>query len=1532
MNSSFQTKKEITVISNQKSINSNSQNSNDEMPLEEKELNLETANNNVKQLLTGFLENLGEEDVEEYKNSLQNFKKKISDSQMIQDENIEKNKYEKGNKILRRKSKRKTSLYTKMPQKYNLNNRLLENLKPENSNINQMNNSFSNFSKDYSNEILLNKNKSSAFKTDNTQKKPKLSLKKIDFEGEEKLKTPKSTKSTKSGKIKYTKTKNSNFQKTTVNKKKSSLFNLLKKTGLTNNQLNEDLNDIEIEINKPKKNALIKASTINNEHIRAREKYSFSKISKSNFSVLNNTNNNLSNSIHDEKSEDEIDISNIRGLSKRGVQEINDIRIKLKDNMIGKNISENLKKKTKEFVIEKGSFVKNLISKKHKEKYRVLTRKKYVYDSLDDEEYDDEEGNIHIISPESRLIIFLDFLISICVLYDICYIPYYLAHDKNFCGFSYTNYHIIIDFIITIIYIIDLFANFFIGFYDFEEFLIDEFTLIALNYLSSYFLFDLLAAIPFKFYFLLTEYNCDKMTSNLYNIDIGEYPYILISFRILKVYKAYSKNKFVHKCSNFLSHYHHFSQWGSLYLDVFVFFMGLHFVASLFIFIGRNQYPNWISELDLENSTFIHIYIASIYYLIATITTVGYGDITPSNQEERIFGLILLIVGIIVYSFAVAGISNYIKEIDDKNADFDKKLKTLEDIRINYPKLSDDLYDRISRFLKYKHFNEKKDKNIIIDCLPLGLRNVLVYEMYKPIINSFFFFKNFDNNDFIIRIILAFKPILAMKNDILVKDGDFIEEIIFVKKGRLSLEIPIDLNSQNPIKWNMTNTTSNSVIDKKGSLSQKNLMNSTTNISQTKTFHLNDVSPSLSPRKRRTLEKKQKEKEELEEKEREQNIQYVKILEIRKNEHFGDILMFLNKRSPLCAKVKSKKAEFFFLNKTDAVEISTCYPRIWNKINKKSLFNMEQIKRLINKVVKIFFAARGIKNKEYIKLDRKFSTIMSVEESESNSSELKSIPSISDSNYLNKSQTERTEETRKKIGMTIKEEENDGESSSSSSKSSKFSKNTSVKSDRNFENPLYSRRSKGVKSLFRHNKNNNDENEADNNNNDNNKKDDNDNDSLNKSSNDISEISSELISNRTLKVENINKKLVDFSDCGSVNNSILSYEKNFFSTNSHSNNTPFRPEEINDEIYPNENMFSNLEYFKYKNLDKYNTKISNKSFISPPKIIVPESHSHLSQLTKNSINKNSEENNSENKNMGENIVIFDNISSSYNEEKINSKMDLEKICSNVKTVLKLKSLKEFIENSPFHKKNNDINNNLSIVSTEISFSIDSEYENINSLSDYTYSKNEDLRNKIKKILNEKKIVKSMITTKSNEIVENKSLINKMGPIILEKEQFNVPLSERRKFNEFENKINQKKSPPQKYNLKKENNIIIPERANMTPKLTRMRIFPKKSYASGLFNNNNNNNNKKTNLLNVISQNIELNQMNLNRPDEFYSEYFSKIINKNPEINNNKKSFISNTLKKNEVNQNRRKSAANLDSLFKSFNADGIKRRSSHNFS
>ena len=1580
--SNSKTKKGILLLNQLKnsknssiSLKSNERSNLDEILSEKNEINLETANENVKQLLTGFLENLEQSDAEEYKNTLINFKKKIKtanitlDGGSIWDKKFLTNSINNNNnsnkKFVKRKSKRLQTLLTKMPKKYNLKSKILENLKIDtnidnNSNNSIINNSYNDFSQEklidnkinntnsINNKSQSNKNlslkytKGISFSPKRTYIKyntPKIKNLKIVFEREkEEKKLAKSTR-TKDSDSEEIKKKPSNISKkeskiSLLKHKKSSLFNFFKRPELYNSNLNDE-DEFEFDKNSKIKKVTFKktqtytspTNTKRNKKKKFNTKIS-SKSQKAICSILNNNDINSINNNSESVSETEIDIANLRGLTKQGIQEVNDIKIKLKDKMIGKKNTLKSNKKTIETEEIKDSNSKKLKHKKNKDKYRVLTRKTYVYDSLDDEEYDDEEGNSIVIHPDSKIILVLDIIITLCVIYDILYIPYYLAHDKDFCGFNIFNYHIIIDFFISIVYIIDLFINFIIAYYDFEEFLINELDLIALNYISSYFLFDLLSAIPFKFYFVFHEYYCKNFTSNHYNINVNVYPFILISLRILKVFKTYSKNKFIKEFQNYITHYHHFNQWGGIYLDIFIFFMCLHFVASLFIFIGRNHYPNWIYSNHLENLSFIHIYITSIYYLIATVTTVGYGDITPSNEGERWFGLIILIVGIIVYSFAVAGISNYIKEIDDKNADYNKKLKILEDIRINYPKLSDDLYDRVFRFLKYKNFNEKKDKNIIIDCLPLGLRNVLVYEMYKPIINNFIFFKNFDNTDFIVRVILAFKPILSMKNDILVKDGDFIEEIIFVKKGRLSLEIPIDLNSRN-INSNLLTLEANTtnLIEKKDSILSNitisprkrnnninNIMNDkfTLNpfqVNTTKTFHLNDITNTLSPRKKRTLERRLKEKEEEEEKEREKNIQYVKILEIRKNEHFGDILMFLNKRSPLCAKVKSKKAEFYFLNKTDAIEISTCYPRIWNKINKKSLFNMEQIKRLINKVVKIFFSAHGLKEKEYINPDKRFTTIISTQENENNnSSELHSVPSISDSITQNNNSEDNdnsiisksslsNKEIKKKNTLNkidiVKEEENDDESSS---KSSNFSEKV------NSEIPIPS-----IHDINKNYKN------------------------TNSKSIEISasnNFGNDIESMQTLKVENLGKKIIDFSENISLNDSIINYEKNFFSTNSLSYNTPFRPEEINEEIYPNENgLIINFTEFKFLNLHNYdNNKIKNIDNLK----YSSEGHS----LFKNSLIINNDNQISDNieLNDNKNIIFFDKNSENSNTmiQKVNlNHLNYDNIFDDsqnnnksntnltnfpkdlIKTVLTDKNLRELIENSP--RNNND---NFSIISTEISFTINSEYENIDLISKHKYSKSVELRNKIKKILSENDEKETIISsTRSNKINKNKNLLKNIPLIGIE---INSPISSRGRNN---SDISTDKKTIQK-KLRKSDSIN--DDLNIFD--NKKKFMARKSYAFGFSGTKAND--KRPNLLNVISQNIEKNQKNLNNPDEFYSEYFSNILTKKvPNINNTKNSFISNTIQKNNNNIKRRKSAAYMNSLLKGISVDNSRRKS-----
>ena len=81
-----------------------------------------------------------------------------------------------------------------------------------------------------------------------------------------------------------------------------------------------------------------------------------------------------------------------------------------------------------------------------------------------------------------------------------------------------------------------------------------------------------------------------------------------------------------------------------------------------------------------------------------------------------------------------------------------------------------------------------------MESLPSSLQNNLIIEIYKPIIQNFQFFKSFENSDFFVKIVTSMEPILSMKDDILIQEGDIIEDIIFIKNGVLTLEIIIDLS------------------------------------------------------------------------------------------------------------------------------------------------------------------------------------------------------------------------------------------------------------------------------------------------------------------------------------------------------------------------------------------------------------------------------------------------------------------------------------------------------------------------------------------------------------------------------------------------------------------------------------------------------------------------------------------------------------------------------------------------------------------
>ena len=59
------------------------------------------------------------------------------------------------------------------------------------------------------------------------------------------------------------------------------------------------------------------------------------------------------------------------------------------------------------------------------------------------------------------------------------------------------------------------------------------------------------------------------------------------------------------------------------------------------------------------------------YFVVVTLTTVGYGDVTPHTASEKIITVFLIIIGVFVFSTITAGISSYLTDrlLDDEEKD-----------------------------------------------------------------------------------------------------------------------------------------------------------------------------------------------------------------------------------------------------------------------------------------------------------------------------------------------------------------------------------------------------------------------------------------------------------------------------------------------------------------------------------------------------------------------------------------------------------------------------------------------------------------------------------------------------------------------------------------------------------------------------------------------------------------------------------------------------------------------------------------------
>ena len=179
-------------------------------------------------------------------------------------------------------------------------------------------------------------------------------------------------------------------------------------------------------------------------------------------------------------------------------------------------------------------------------------------------------------------------------------------------------------------------------------------------------------------------------------------------------------------------------------------------------------------------------YLESVYWSVTTLTTIGYGDITPQNPTQMKYAIAIMLVGFVTMGYLVGNIAGILNWSDPLRTQY---ANTLEQVTafMQYHNLPRDLSSRVAEYFGYMWqqkagFNEAH----ILNSLPAGLRTEISLHLKKDVIQQVDFFRE-ASDTFIREIANEMRPLVVTPGEHVFHSGDPAYNMYFVSRGQLEV-------------------------------------------------------------------------------------------------------------------------------------------------------------------------------------------------------------------------------------------------------------------------------------------------------------------------------------------------------------------------------------------------------------------------------------------------------------------------------------------------------------------------------------------------------------------------------------------------------------------------------------------------------------------------------------------------------------------------------------------------------------------------
>ncbi|XP_053836336.1 potassium voltage-gated channel subfamily H member 5 [Vidua macroura] len=381
-----------------------------------------------------------------------------------------------------------------------------------------------------------------------------------------------------------------------------------------------------------------------------------------------------------------------------------------------------------------------------------------------------------------------DWVILILTFYTAIMVPYNVSFKTKQNNIAW----LVLDSVVDVIFLVDIVLNFHTTFVGPGGEVISDPKLIRMNYLKTWFVIDLLSCLPYD------------IINAFENVDEG----ISSLFSSLKVVRLLRLGRVARKLDHYL-------EYGAAVLVLLVCVFGLvaHWLACIWYSIGDYEVideltntiktDSWLYQLALSIGTPYRynttgsgqweggpskdsLYISSLYFTMTSLTTIGFGNIAPTTDGEKIFSVAMMMVGSLLYATIFGNVTTIFQQMYANTNRYHEMLNNVRDFLKLYqvPKgLSERVMDYIvSTWSMSKGIDTEK----VLSICPKDMRADICVHLNRKVFNEHPAFR-LASDGCLRALAVEFQTIHCAPGDLIYHAGESVDALCFVVSGSLEV-------------------------------------------------------------------------------------------------------------------------------------------------------------------------------------------------------------------------------------------------------------------------------------------------------------------------------------------------------------------------------------------------------------------------------------------------------------------------------------------------------------------------------------------------------------------------------------------------------------------------------------------------------------------------------------------------------------------------------------------------------------------------